>query len=288
MSMDILHTSLFSSGSQKIIMGAGFHNVGGSGVLRASNEAMVRQVELHYGERCGHLPLDAQNISVLVHFLTADVRTQMQYLSQLFGKEIIARTFDEFKAVTKFSAEGAPQSMSNGNVAETQALVVPYINVPETQEYVRNELGAQVWGIPGQMTHVLKNKALFYQLVDELAVDSFRPPDYTIVNVQDVAKEAEAFLHRVEDIYKEAGVAQDYPLGVVLRAAESDGNYGCCLLTEKAGTIVLVQNGDPEYIHYYSDWREALTQAQGYLIATMYPPKETRIVISRFLDLADS
>lgn len=274
--MNILHTSLFASEDQnsvKSVIGAGFHNVGGSGVLRASNEAMIRQVELHYGERCGHLPLDTQELSVLVHFPTADIHAQMQYLSQLFGKKITARTFDEFKTTQ------TPQSA---------LLVVPYINVPETETYVRDEIGAHVWGIPGRMTHVLKNKALFYQLVDELAVGGFCTPDYTIVHVQDVAQASAAFLREVEAIYAEAGLAQVYPLGVVLRAAESDGNYGCCLAYERAGEIVVIQNGDAEYANYYRDWHSALTYAQSYLIATMYPPKETRIVISRFLDLADS
>jgi len=273
--MNILHTSLFTSGTQRTTIGAGYHNVGKRGVLRTLNENMARQAEMHYGERCGHLPLDAQNISILVHFSTPAIRAQVQYLSHLFGKEITACTFDEFKAEAEHITEPTP-------------LVVPYINVPETETYIRDELGVQVWGLPGQMTHVLKNKALFYQLADELAEDSFRPPDYTIVDVQDVAKEAEAFLCKMEGIYREVGVAQMYPLGVVLRAAESDGNYGCCLVYEKAGAIIVVQNGDAEDAHAYRCWHDALTQAQENLKATMFPPKETRVVVSRFLDLADS
>src|SRR5437762_4079515 len=162
--MHILHTSLFTSDTQRAPLGAGYHNVGNGGVLRALNEAVTRQIELHYGGRCGHLPLDAHNISVLVHFPTAAIRTQIQYLSHLFGKEVTARTFDEFKAVAEHVTEPTP-------------LVVPYINIPETEAYIRDELRAQVWGLPGQMTHVLKNKALFYQLADELAEESFRPPD---------------------------------------------------------------------------------------------------------------
>jgi hypothetical protein len=274
--MNILHTSLFASGTQKTILGAGFHNIGNRGVLRTLNETMSNQIELHYGERCGHLPLDAHKISVLVQSPTSPIRTQVQYLSHLFGKEILAYTFDEFKAVA-------------GQITEPVPLVVPYINVPETEAYVREELGAQVWGLPGPMTHILKNKALFYQLADELAGESFCPPDYTIVHVQDVAKEAETFLGKVEQIYKEAGVAQAYPLGVVLRAAESDGNYGCCLVYEKAGLVVVVENGDIGSARSYSNWHDALIQAQTSLIdTTMSPSWEAHVVVSRFLDLADS
>src|ERR1051326_3214801 len=185
--MNILHTSLFASDTQRISVGVGYHNVGNGVVLRALNETMTKPIELHYGERCGHLPLDAHNIGILVHFPTEAIHAQTQYLSHLFGKKVNAHTFDEFKAVAEHITEPAP-------------LVVPYINVPETEAYIRDELGAQVWGLPGQMTHVLKNKALFYQFADELAEESFRPPDYRIVDVQNVAKEAEAFLCKVEEI----------------------------------------------------------------------------------------
>ena len=64
MIMSILDTALFAT-PVPATLGVGFHNVG-SGVLRASNEALVKQVERHYGERCGHLPLDAWNVRVLV------------------------------------------------------------------------------------------------------------------------------------------------------------------------------------------------------------------------------
>ena len=94
--MNILHTALFAS-SVPQMLGVGFHNVGSEGVLRASNETVVKQVQHYYGERCGHLPLNARNIRALVDFPTADIRAQMMYLSGLFGKNIIPVTFDELK-----------------------------------------------------------------------------------------------------------------------------------------------------------------------------------------------
>ncbi len=91
--MNILHTSLFASDTHQTIVGAGFHNVGTIGVLHALNETLFRQAELHYGERCGHLPLDSHDVSILVRFPTPVVHTQVQYLSHLFGKKISARSF---------------------------------------------------------------------------------------------------------------------------------------------------------------------------------------------------
>ena len=272
--MNILHTPLFASNTQKVL-GVGFHNVGGMGVLRASDAATVNYVQSHYGERCGHLPLDAHNIRVLVDFATRDIRTQMEYLSRLFGKNITPITADDFRAEKKTMPEQVP-------------LVVPYINVPETEVYLRDDLGAATWGMPAQMTSVLKNKADFYQLADELGMDGFCLPDYKIASIYDVATEAHTFLGWIEDVYKKVGLAHIYPLGVMLRAAESDGNYGCCLVYQYGARVIVVQDGDAEHAQSYSHWHEALAMSQQHLAATMNLHKEARIVISRYVDLADS
>ncbi len=271
--MSILDTTLFES-PDPAELGVGFHNVG-SGVLRASNETVVKYVEHHYGERCGHLPLNAGNVRVLVVQHSTGLRAQLDYLSQLFGKAIAPQTLDELRAEKESAAGPSP-------------LVVPYINVPETEVGLQDTLGAQSWGLPGKMTHALKNKANFYQLADEFDLEGFRPPDYTITNIYDLSKAAAAFLSNVEEIYKQAGVAAAYPLGVMLRAAESDGNFGCCLVYENHHGVIVVPNGDAGQIQRYAHWQEALEQSQQHLAETMNLQKETRIVISRYIDFEDS
>jgi hypothetical protein len=272
--MGILHIPLFASPIPRTL-GVGFHNVGNEGVLRASNETMIKYVQHYYGERCGHLPLNARNIRAVVSLPTAEIQAQMTYLSALFGKDVTPTTFDELK-------------MEKGKTPELVPLVVPYINVPEIETRLQNEFGAETWGLPGKMTHVLKNKASFYQLVDELGLEGFYPPDYTIASIYEVAREAERFLRRVEDVYKKAGVAGAYPLGVMLRAAEEDGNYGCCLAYENAGGIIVVQDGDADHAQYYTQWQEALAVSQIHLATTMNVQKEARVVISRYIDFVDS
>jgi hypothetical protein len=210
-----------------------------------------------------------------VDFPTAEIRAQMMYLSGLFGKNIIPVTFDELRE----EKERAP---------EQAALVVPYINVPEIETRLHNDLRAESWGLPGKMTHILKNKASFYHLVDEFGLEGFHSPDYSISTIADVVKEAGDFLGRVEDLYKKAEVAHAYPLGVMLRAAESDGNYGCCLVYENDGGIVVVPNGDADHSECYDQWHQALVVSQKHLTATMNPQKEARVVISRYIDFADS
>lgn len=257
------------------MIGVGFHNIG-SGVLRASNETMVRMIEHHYGERCGHIPLNAEYIGVLVDFVSEDIVAQMSYLSHLFGREIAPITFHDLKK----EYEQAPDDIP---------LVVPYVNVPEAETYVQEALGAQSWGLPGKMTHVLKNKATFYQLVDALSLDEqFRTPDYTISAIDTLARDAYIFLSDVEEIYRSAGLAHVYPVGVMLRAAESDGNYGCCLVHENNGRIVVVPDGDVTQAHSYTQWHDALAMSQKHLVTTMNLQKETRVVISRSIDFVDS
>src|SRR5260370_38120630 len=108
------------------------------------------------------------------------------------------------------------------------------------------------------MNHVLKNKASFYQLVDEFGLEGFYPPDYTIASIYEVAREAERFLRRVEDVYKKAGVAEAYPLGVMLRAAEEDGNYGGCVAYENAGGRIGGTRGDADHAQYFTTGQEAM------------------------------
>ncbi len=272
--MSILHKTLFALPTPGTL-GVGFHNVGEQGVLRASNATMVKKVQHYYGERCGHLPLNARNLRTLVDLPSADIRAQMAYLSTLFGKEVLPITLDELKQ----EEQSTPELIS---------LVVPYINLPELETRMQNELGAKTWGLPGAMTTVLKNKASFHQLADELALPGFYPPDYAIATIFDVAREAEKFLQQIEEMYKTAGVAGTYPLGVMLRAAEEDGNYGCCLVYEDARGILVVQDGDADHVHYFKHWQEALAYSQAHLLTTMDIEKEMRVVMSRYLDFADS
>lgn len=272
--MSILHKPLFPLPSQGSL-GIGFHNVGREGVLRASNESMVNVVQTYYGQRCGHLPLNAGVRHALVSTHTEEIHAQMSYLSSLFGKDVTPLTLDDLKQARERTPEQVP-------------LIVPYINVPELEQSLGEGLGAKLWGLPGPMTHLLKNKASFYQLIDRLGLDGFSLPDYTVATIDHVASEAGRFLQHVEEIYQEADMVGIYPLGVMLRAAEEDGNYGCCLVYENAGNITVVQDGDADHARHYASWQEALAISQEHLAATMNVQKEARVVISRYLDVADS
>ncbi|GCE23971.1 hypothetical protein [Dictyobacter kobayashii] len=270
--MTLLDTSVFSLEPPAII-GVGFHNIG-SGILRASRSAMIRTVEAHYGERCGHIPLNAEKVRIHVTSHNEAIHTQVAYLSALFGKDIQATTSAELR-------------QEQQELPAEATLVVPYINVPESERVIQSEMGAISWGLPSAMVTLLKNKANFYHLLDEYELPGFQTPDYRIANIATLPQEALDFLAYIEELVARAGLT-NYPSGIMLRAAESDGNYGCCLLYNYKNSIILVPNGDAELTQSYTNWPEALGAAQYTLLETMDVEKETRVVMSRYIDFSDS
>src|SRR5207344_3206322 len=109
-------------------------------------------VEDHYGQRCGHLPLNAQRVCVLVNARTDETESHLEYLSQLYGKEI--------EAITPLELQLQQKSFS-----ASRMLIVPYINVPETEKRIQTDLGAESWGMNADIVGFLKNKADFYQFI---------------------------------------------------------------------------------------------------------------------------
>ncbi len=253
--------------------GIGFHNIG-TGVLRASHAATIAKVETHYGERCGHIPLTADRVSLLVNTHTDNLHSHVHYLSALFGKEIQPVTVAEL-------------TMEQRRTPAVQTLIVPYVNVPEAETLIQTTLQAQTWGLPAAMVDILKNKARFYQLLDELALEDLHAPDYRIAALSALPATALQFLQSIEELLKAADVPE-YPRGIMVRAAESDGNYGSCLLYEQRRIVHVIYDGDAAHVHTYPSWQEALAASQKHLYTTMDVQKEERVVISRYLDMLDS
>src|SRR5947208_2075002 len=167
------------------------------------------------------------------------------------------------------------------------------LNVSLFDSHVPRELGVGYHNVgtgvlrASDTTTIDYVEAHYYQFIDEFELYGFRTPDYRVVHIADLHKEALGFLNTIEDMVKKASVPQ-YPLGVMLRAAESDGNYGCCLVYEQKNLVRVIPNGEVDHAAYYASWDEALTVSQKHLAASMNQQKETRVVISRYLDMADS
>jgi hypothetical protein len=270
--MNMLTTSLFALSGPNTI-GVGYHNVG-SGCHFADQPAQVQKVEGLYGQRCGHLPLEAERVHVLVAAPTAEIEAQWAYLSRLMGKPITALSPQDLVIALR-------------KAADATTLVVPYINVPETEHWIQEELGAPSWGLAGKMVHLLKNKAAFYQLLDDLQLEGVAVPEYTIAPLAAVPQVGLRLLATIEELISQAGVSS-YPVGVMLRGAESDGHYGCCLVYEHQQRVLIIPDGNVQQARCVPTWQHALTVAQQHLAAGMNVEKESRVVISRFLDVADS
>src|SRR5258708_8817073 len=126
------------------------------------------------------------------------------------------------------------------------------------------------------MVKVLKNKVELYQLIDELNLAGYQTPDYSIAQIGSLATEAFEFLRKIEDILKTANVP-NYPLGVMMRAAESDGNYGCCLVYEHVDRIIVVGDGEAEHAEIYNNWPKALPVSHRPLATPIIVQTEPRI-----------
>lgn len=267
--MKIQNKLLFAADTP-IELGLGFHNIGD--VLRYGNADVVKYLNKHYGQRCGHIPLTANQIGILVEQKDDEITSQITYLSSLFGREIKIMTPDEVKKVAKKQA----------------TLIVPYTNLPETETFIE-ALGGKSWGLPGNMSHLLKNKSEFHKLVDGVGLDEFQSPSpFVIANIDDVVEKSKKLLKKISDLYDQTGLSNDYPLGVVLRASDEHGNYGAALVYEKNKSIIVVPNGDAEHIKTYTGWQEALTFAQQVIAEAIDHEKEPHVVIDRYIDSIDS
>jgi len=269
--MNTLTTSLFASSEPKTI-GVGYHNVG-RGCLRASHLSLVQKIQNRYGQRCGHLPLEAERVYVLVTGLTAEVESQWAYLSHLMGKTITVLSLQDLAVVLRDAA--------------STALIVPYINVPQTEHWLQEELGASSWGLAGKMVQFLKNKADLHRLVEDLQLEGVAVPEYTIAPVAAVPQAAQSFLSAMEEITSQAGMDY-YPRGIMLRAAESDGHYGSCLVYEHQQRILIIPDGDMQRVQRSLTWEHAFILAQKHLMASMDQQQANRVVMSRFVVVADS
>lgn len=245
--------------------GLAWHNVGG--VLRGADTSVSSAVEKHYGTRAGHIP-QMENVGVMVYDPSdPEIVDQMAYQSRLIGKNI--------------------RLLDSSSPVQESTLAVPYINTPQAEERLR-KLGMDVWGLPSVMVHSLKNKASCHDLISQAGIDGFSTPDYEVCPVEELPEVGNKVLKETETIYAKTGLLGKYPLGLMVRTAESDGNYGAAVIRQEGNKIVVLPDGNKEKIVPCSDWTSALSTATTMLSGTLDLRVENRIVISRFMDLADS
>jgi hypothetical protein len=251
----------------------GLHNVGNGGVLEKTSQTVIDYVDSHYGARCGHIA-KAQVIGVLVPQVTDEVREQLKYLSSLYGQDINAYTWDDMRE--------QPQD----------TLVVPYINTQKTDSKIRS-LGYESFGLPQQMVHELKNKAQFHKHVENLAVEGFETPSFTICSLDELTSQALELHKKTVEMYQEHGFVGILPEGEMIRASESDGGYGSAKVYKSGRNILVALDGDTSQVETILDtgedaWKLAYHRVYEHLSNAMNIHIENRVVVNRLMKLEDS
>lgn len=264
---------LFTHGETRKI-GIGYPNI--QDVLRASDQLVHKKVQV-YAQRCGHIPLDnVENTYDLVSEHTDEITSQLQYLSRVINRTITPKTPSQIREEMKKYPGSKPLS-------------VPYIKVPETENYLKKNLGdVDIWGLPAEMANALKNKADLHERINKSNIEGLHISDFIISNIDELPVHAEEFLQeKVEKLYKKYGIG-DYEPGLMLRFAECDGNYGVGIIKSLNNKIMFLPDGNESQGISFTNWNEAFLECKKFLKTTMNMEKEKRVVISRLIDSADS
>lgn len=271
MKAKIINKSLFTDKNDAIY--AGYPNI--ADVLRASDPGVLQAVSV-YSQRCGHVPLDNLPVSyVLVERHTARITSQLEYLSKVFKKSLIPKTAGELNLISKFENK--------------KIVVVPYISVKETENYLASKLdNFEIWGLPARLTHNLKNKAESHIRIQKSGVPNLSVPDFEITDIDSLADSAAKFINdKVQNLYSEFSISNYLP-GIMVRFAECDGNYGAGVVKARKNKIVFLPDGNDNYPQEFDTWKDAVAACAGHIRSTMNTAKEKRVVISRLIESVDS
>jgi hypothetical protein len=242
----------------------------------------TRYLNKHYGLRGGAMDW-GKKVGLMVEERTPAILEQAAYLGATSGKTL--------------NVWEIPDLQNGHHPADT--LVVPYIHTQRTQDAVR-DMGQESWGLPPKLVAQLKNKVNFHEAVSASGVEGFSVPDYKIATLRNVDKVAKDILRDSEAVYAEHDLSGRYPMGVVIRAEESDGNYGNVIIHGLSdGRIKVLVNGEPlkKTVHGHTveappyrrgSWNRALHEAKLSLVDSTAKGINPRFVVSRFMDVADS
>jgi hypothetical protein len=261
-------------------LGMADHNVGDC--VPALNSASRRYIDTYYPSRAFHIPKTPAG---------AKERTRMGFVVAGTDRQI-DRAVKEQIIYLNGLKEGLSVERFTPDAIHKKTLVVPYINTSRKEQEIRAS-GAEVYGLPGVMTDLLKNKAESHRLVTEFDSDTFQVvKGYEIIDVGTVAESGERFLSEIEAGYTELGLYDAYnnanAIGVVYRSATSDGGYGNCVVKKTGNEWTVSYDGEKEATVSFSTYQEAFKYAQDYLLSLTDQTVERRIVMSRLIDKVDS
>lgn len=255
------------------------------------SDEIADKLNRHYGSRGGALDWGSPNVGLIVAHKTPAITEQAAYLGATAGRKLHVWELAD---------------LQNGH-GPAETLIVPYINTYKTEEDVK-KLGQESWGLPPAIVARLKNKVNFHEAVKSTEVEGFEVPEYKIATLRDVGHVARKVISESEELYAQHDLSGRYPMGVVIRAEESDGNYGNVIIHEindekkwgekTAGKIIVITNGkltteningkDVPKLYRKGDWSTPIRDANRSLQNSFEKGAKPRFVVSRYMNLADS
>lgn len=255
------------------------HNViGEHGLLWSAEDILQDKVGAHYDPRA----VDQLMYSENKHGVVLSPDESHDFQEQLRYRGAIAEAvINSIKDISEIKTEGA-----------SRALYIPYVRMADPTPPNGVEWG--YYGLPPEVTRSLKNKAEFHNWLSENGY-SQHIPNYRVCNVEEMTQVSYSMLRQINEMYKEVGV--DYPPGLMIRAAESDGNFGSGYLVQankdkfvgdkltRKGDILFMPDGKSKDARAFTDWEGAIKFAQQHVTDSMNLASEPRVVLTRFLDL---
>ncbi len=266
---EVRKKNIFSTSSTTSLA---YHNV--SGIFTSTDNNTRTSIAEKYSVRGGHMNPGSPKIGLLVPKKTPEIAAHAAYLSDTAQRPIGVFSRDDI------NKENFPEGVQ----------IIPYINTPEAYNFITNELGQETWGLPPTLVSILKNKAVFHELVESSNVHGLEVPDYKISTLDTFINESLNLINFSKKLYSDHDIS-GYPLGLMIRGEESDGGYGSFLLREQEDkTILAIPNGNKEEAKIFeqNEWKQALEFTHKALKESVKSGTNPKFVVSRYLDLADS
>src|SRR3989344_5140795 len=222
-----------------------------------------------YDKRGGTIP-DTPTRGFLIDNLSEETSTHLEYLSRISDQRFSIWTSSDLTSLRG-------------------ALAVPYINTPTTENYFQSA-GIDIWGPPALLVHNLKNKATSHALAKPHSKNGFEVPEFTVCELDDLEEAGQTFFTGVKKLYQQTDLNHQYPPGLVIRGAESDGGHGGCQIVETETGYKLFEDGENKPQNKNYSLNESLKAARDYLLTTASAQTniESRAVITRRMQLLDS
>ncbi|PJF43334.1 MAG: hypothetical protein CUN55_09015 [Phototrophicales bacterium] len=253
-----------------------WHNVAGrQGVLCAAADHIANAVGYHYNSRAAdHVPYIPHLPIYILCDDPSSVEKQLRYRGGIAGMD-----FNAIRNTDELASRGIQR-----------ALFLPYIRLVDIP--LSAEIEWTRYGLPPVIIQHLKNKAIMHNwLMENNFVE--HTMNFVACSIEEIPTIGESMVAQIEEMYRDLDMDQVYPLGIMVRGAQTDGNYGAGFLRQllvdsdggRRGQIVLKRNGKATDFEFFNDWHSALVALRNHIQYTVATDIEDQVVMTRLLDI---